>query len=169
MADDLASGRFATVGEEDIQRLLDTKLSENTKRIIGCSVKTLCDYCKNRNILCNDLHQMPKVELNDFLRQFYAAARKPDGSLYMRNGLISLRYGLKKHFSKMCDCDIINDAEFSSSNELFSSVRQPEKNKEKAQHSINSQYHQMSLISCIPAMCFLRLIQLDCRIKCLLT
>jgi len=159
MADDLASGRFATVGEEDIQRLLDTKLSENTKRIIGSSVKTLSDYCKNRNILLNDLHHLPKVELNNFLRQFYAADRKPDGSLYMRNGLLSLRCGLQKHFSKMCDCDIINDAEFSSSNELFSSVLV----------NLNSQYHQTTLISCIPAMSFLRLIPLDCRIKCLLT
>ena len=112
--------------------------------------------------------QLPKVELNDFLCQFYAAARKPNRSLYTRNGLLSLRYGLQKHFSKMCDCDIINDAEFSSSTKLFSSVFVDLKNKEKAQYSINSRYHQTTLISCIPAMRFLRLIVLDCRIKCLL-
>ena len=122
MADDLASGRFATVGEEDIQRLLDTKMSENTKRVIGSSIKTLSDYCENRNMLLNDLHQLPKVELNNFLRQFYAADRKPDGSVYMRNGLLSLRYGLQKHLSKMCDWTLSMMLNFPRSNELFSSV-----------------------------------------------
>ena len=121
MADDTHS-RFATVSEDDMQCLLDSRLSGNTKRVIGCSIRTLSEYSKKRNMSLNDLYQLPKAELNDFLRQFYAEARKHDGSLYTRNGLISLRYGLHKHFSKMCDCDIVSDREFSSSSELFSSV-----------------------------------------------
>jgi len=110
---------FTAISEDDAQRLLDSKVSESTKRTIGYSIRTLSEYSKKRNM---SLYQLPKAELNDFLRQFYAEARKHDGSLYTRNALISLRYGLQKHFSKMCDCDIVNDREFSSSSELFSSV-----------------------------------------------
>ena len=84
-------------------------------------------------MLLKYLYQLPKVKHSDFLCQFYAAARKPDGSLYMRNGLLSLRYGLQKHFSKMCDCDIINDAEFSSSI-LISSCQHEKQGKGAIQH-----------------------------------
>ena len=121
MADD-TDLHFTAISEDDAQRLLDSKVSESTKRAIGYSIRTLSEYSKKRNMSLNDVFQLPKAELNDFLRQFYAEARKHDGSLYTRNALISLRYGLQKHFSKMCDCDIVNDREFSSSSELFSSV-----------------------------------------------
>ena len=115
MADD-TDLHFTAISEDDAQHLIDSKLSESTKRTIGYSIRTLSEYSKKRIMSLNDLCQLPKAELNDFLRQFYAEARKHDGSLYTRNALISLRYGLRKHFCKMCDCDIVNDRE------LFSSV-----------------------------------------------
>ena len=61
-------------------------------------------------------------ELERHLRHFYTEVRRKDGSLYTRNGLISLRYGLQHHFRKTCGYDIVNDAPFHRSNEVFSAV-----------------------------------------------
>jgi len=48
--------------------------------------------------------------------------RKKDGSFYTKNAIVTLRYGLQKHFMKTCGFDIINDTRFCSANEMFAAV-----------------------------------------------
>jgi len=60
--------------------------------------------------------------VNEHLQSFYQEIRKRDGSSYTQSGYISIRYGLQKHFCKNCGYDIINDAAFRSSAEVFSAV-----------------------------------------------
>ena len=119
MADDL---RFVSVSEDDIENLLSNKLSDHTKRVVSGAVKMLTEYTVERNMSLSDLYELPKCDLNDFLRHFYMEARKKDGSLYTRNAIIAIRYGLQKHFSQTCASDIVNDSEFATSCEVFSAV-----------------------------------------------
>ena len=114
--------RFATVSDEHIGELLDKRLSQNTKRVIDHSVAAFSAYLHERNTSLADLYRLPQTEVNKHLQCFYPVVRKKDGSLYGQNGLVSLRYGLQKHFSKKCGYDVINDAAFRSSSEVFAAV-----------------------------------------------
>lgn len=55
------------------------------------------------------------------LREFYASARKKDGTSYKKNTLNGIRYGLSRHYKLKRGWDIINDVEFTSANEMYSS------------------------------------------------
>ena len=114
--------RFASVSDERIEHLLDRRLSQNTKRVIDNSVTVFSTYLHARDTSLGFLYQLPQTEVNKHLLHFYTEVRKKDGSLYTRNGLASLRYGLQKHFSKTCGYDIINDFAFRSSSEVFSAI-----------------------------------------------
>ncbi len=69
--------------------------------------------------MCN---QLPPDQLDELLSRFYAEVRKTDGSLYSKNGLLAIRYGLQKHFLAN-GFDIINDKKlFASSTTMFAAV-----------------------------------------------
>jgi len=121
MSDDVDT-RFATVSDEHIEQLLDKRLSTNTKRVIDHGVAIFSEYARARNTSLGDLQRLEPSELDKHLRRFYTEVRKKDGSPYTRSGLVSLRYGLQKHFHTMCGYDIVNDVAFCLSSEVFSAV-----------------------------------------------
>jgi len=57
--------------------------------------------------------------LANVLKQFYAEARKADGTSYSKSTLSSLRFGLNRHFKATCGFDIINDSEFTDANKVL--------------------------------------------------
>ena len=114
--------RFPHLSEQSVQQLLDDELSDASKNIIRGAVATLAEYARSRNTSLSNIEQMRADDLDVFLTRFFAEVRKQDGSLYSRNAILSLRYGLKVHFTKTCGYDIMNATEFSSSNEMFSAV-----------------------------------------------
>jgi len=121
MADSFPT-RFPVIPDEHIEQLVDRRLSQNTKRVIDNSVAIFSAYAHARNTSLGDIYQLPKSEVDKHLQRFFTEARKKDGSAYTHSGLASLRYGLQKHFLKECRYDIINDAEFRPSGEVFSAV-----------------------------------------------
>ena len=74
------------------------------------------------NKALDEVQRLPNTEIDCLLRHFYAKVRKRDGSLFSHGAMVTIRYGLQKHFRRTCSFDIVNDSEFSSSAEAFSAV-----------------------------------------------
>jgi hypothetical protein len=64
---------------------------------------------------------MEIIDLDKYLSKFYAEVRTKDGSVYSKNGLLTLRYGLQNRFAEI-KVDIINDKLFQSSGQTFAAV-----------------------------------------------
>ena len=65
------------------------------------------------------LEKMSKNELNELLTNFWPNARKKNGDNYKNTACMGLRFGLQKHFLLKRDFNIINDGEFSKSNQVY--------------------------------------------------
>ena len=116
---DTPQKRFADLSEEDLAQILDQKDSKRTKDVIKMSVKLLTDFANEKGLCINDVNQQSLDELQLFLRRFYAELRKTNGDYYSKKSLITVRYGLQKHFQKSKDIDIVNDAAFANANSMF--------------------------------------------------
>ena len=114
--------RFAQLTNEDLEKLKDNKLSTETKNIIKNSVTLLSEYAASRSSTLAEVEQLSVPDLDTFPSQFYAEVRKKDGNPYSRNAILSIRYGLQKHFVKVLKVDIIKDEQFPSSHDMFSAV-----------------------------------------------
>jgi hypothetical protein len=99
--------RFLSVDDEDLEALLDNKDSKNTKTCIKSAVNILTACCASRNILFHDLEQMSEADLCSQLKSFYAAVRSQKGDLYSKKSMISIRYGIQKHFLKIKNIDVV--------------------------------------------------------------
>ena len=115
-----SESRFENVESADLLQLLENKDSKSTKSVIKGSVKILEAFCTEKRIpnvwdLCN-------AELDETLQLFYAGARTKTTDLYSRKSLVSIRYGLQKHFEKERKIDIVNGGEFKSSNKIFNAM-----------------------------------------------
>ena len=111
--------RFVTINDDDLEALLDTTSSNNSKKSMQYSVRILNDFCKERSL---NLEAISKGELNLLLKNFYASVRTQKNELYSKKSMILIRYGIMKHFKKCCKFDIINDAEFKEANKVFSAM-----------------------------------------------
>ena len=111
--------RFLTIKkEEDIEALLDSTSSENSKRAVKYSVNEFCETkCLNLEAAAAS-----KVDLNRILTTFYAAARTQKNDTYRKISMLSIRYGIQKHFEKCSKIDIINDDDFKEANKVFSAM-----------------------------------------------
>ena len=116
--------RFKQLTNEEIQQLVEVKDSENTRRGTKNAVATFLAFCNEvtpeepvKNT--ESLEKMSKNELNELLTNFWPNARKKNGENYKKTALMGLRFGLQRHFLLKRDFDIINDGEFSKSNQVY--------------------------------------------------
>lgn len=116
------SERFLSVDDEDLEALLDNKDSKNTKTCIKSAVNILTAFCASRNILFHDLEQMSEADLCSQLKSFYAAVRSQKGDLYSKKSMISIRYGIQKHFLKIKNIDVVNNDAFKPANLVFQAM-----------------------------------------------
>lgn len=116
------SERFLSVDDEDLEALLDNKDSKNTKTCIKSAVNILTAFCASRNILFHDLEQMSEADLCSQLKSFYAAVRSQKGDLYSKKSMISIRYGIQKHFLKIKNTDVVNNDAFKPANLVFQAM-----------------------------------------------
>ena len=117
-----AECRFPELTDEEYEGLLINKLSKNTKTAISQAVNVFSQYCLERKTKIVSVENMSASELDAFLAKFYAEVRKSDGSLYSKNALQLMRYGLQKHFLAK-GFDIIKDKHlFTSSSNMYSAV-----------------------------------------------
>lgn len=118
----MASSRFAVLEEDDLDLLLDMRDSVNTKRVIKASVEVFKAYMEEKEMSFDECMSFPSQEMNCLLRKFYAETKRVNGEVYAKKSMISLRYGLQKHFLKTRKEDIINDESYKTSNEMFKAV-----------------------------------------------
>ena len=109
------ASRFASSTHQEIEKLLEDKDSENTKRSTKVAKELFYEYLKEKNI--QEPHD--KKELAQVLKSFYVEARKKDGSFYSMGSLKTLRFGLNRHFKAVRGVDIMNEEEFSEANKVF--------------------------------------------------
>ena len=115
-----SESRFENVESADLLQLLENKDSKSTKSVIKGSVKILEAFCTEKRI--PNLSQLCNAELDETLQLFYAGARTKTKDFYSKKSLVSIRYGLQKHFEKERKIDIVNGDEFKSSNKIFSAM-----------------------------------------------
>ena len=118
----VGSGRFALVMEDELALLLSNRLSNQTKNVIKTSTKVLNDYAMTKNRSLSELEDLSKEDLARFLRTFYAEVRKISGELYAKKYMITLRYGIQKHFERTIGIDIVIDPAFKEANEVFQAM-----------------------------------------------
>ena len=117
-----AASRFSELNEDELQDLLDNRSSESTKRMIKSTLAVLRSYLEEKGMEIGELESQSSEQLNSTLRKFYAEVKKVDGERYAKKSMITIRYGLQKHFMKVRNEDIINDERYASSNEMFKAV-----------------------------------------------
>ena len=91
------ASRFASLTQQEIEKLLEDKDSENTKRSTKVAKELFYEYLKEKNI--QEPHN--KKELAQVLKSFYVEARKKDGSfvviffktMYNKTIIIIIRFG----------------------------------------------------------------------------
>lgn len=110
--------RFGDSSEEEIQRLLEDKSTNNTKKATKTAVKIFRDYLREKG-LDTGFEDFEKSVLNNVLKRFYVEARKRDGDFYKKSALSSIRFALGRHMQATRNIDIINDREFRLSAEVF--------------------------------------------------
>ena len=95
------SSRFASSTQQEIEKLLEDKDSENTKRSTKVAKELFYEYLKEKNI--QDPHN--KKELAQALKSFYVKARKKDGSFVF----IFFKTMYNKTIIRFSFCDIRNN------------------------------------------------------------
>ena len=113
--------RFASSTDHDIATMLEDKDSSSTKKATKQAIKVLREYCAEKR-LSTQFEDKDKVELDNLLKQFYANARKKDGTMYSKNTMNSIRYGLARYFMTEKKVNIVEDVAFGSSNKVFSAL-----------------------------------------------
>ena len=111
--------RFGSTTEEEIEKLLDEKESKSTKNSTKQALTILKHFCLEKGVSA-DFEELSSPELNQLLKNFYANARKQDGSFYTKNTLNAIRYGLARHFMKEKKLNIVEDPHFAECNRVFS-------------------------------------------------
>ncbi|XP_041475625.1 uncharacterized protein LOC121424096 [Lytechinus variegatus] len=115
--------RFPSLTEEDLASIVDDKDSTRTKGVISYSLNIVRSYCRQKEVDFAVLTERCSApELNDFLRSFYAELRQGNGESYAKRSMITLRYGLQRHFLKHRQFDICKDAAFDGCNEMFKAI-----------------------------------------------
>ena len=92
--------RFVRLNASDIDSLVDKKNSANTTRVINSSVNVIRSFCSGTGQDVLDLYSSPTLELQRFLKEFYGGLQTAEGEIYAKRTMISIRYGLQKHFLK---------------------------------------------------------------------
>ncbi|XP_072176075.1 LOW QUALITY PROTEIN: zinc finger MYM-type protein 2-like [Diadema setosum] len=115
-----STNRFASLGEDDLDQLIDEKDSKSTKRVINLAENILKAYTEAKGLSISET--ITAQELNKFLRSFYAEVRRSNGEFYSKRSMITLRYGLQRHFKKVSAFDVVNDPQFKEANEMFHAI-----------------------------------------------
>jgi hypothetical protein len=75
-------------------------------------------YCSEKSVDFHEIEHLTEADLVTFLKKFYVSVRKQKGEYYSKKSMISLRYGLQRHFLKIREKDIVNNADFKAANDM---------------------------------------------------
>ena len=113
--------RFTSNTDHDIATMLEDKDSSSTKRATKQAIKVLREYCAEKGLPIQ-FENSNEVELDNLLKQFYVNARKKDGTMYCKNTMNSIRYGLARYLMAEKKVNIVEDVAFGSSSKVFSAL-----------------------------------------------
>ncbi|XP_071500811.1 uncharacterized protein [Diadema antillarum] len=115
--------RFRLMTNDELAKLLDDKDSKSTKNVVKQALDIFSSHCRARAI---DIEQVEndytEQDLCECLRRFYAEMRRTNGELYAKRSMITIRYGLQRHFLKTKSMDIVNSGDFKRANDIFAAV-----------------------------------------------
>jgi hypothetical protein len=87
------------VENEELDNIQNNRDSTNTKNVIRMATNVLREYANENSILMGDFEQLPKQDLCEKLRTFYASLRNKKGEFYSKYSMISIRYGIQRRFT----------------------------------------------------------------------
>jgi hypothetical protein len=90
--------RFATVDEDEFQRILKENDSVNTRRATNSAVRTLQAYLREKGQTKN-FENLSKTDLYMILNKFYTEARQENGQMYKKPSMFALRHDLNRYSS----------------------------------------------------------------------
>ncbi|XP_028678378.1 uncharacterized protein LOC114667291 [Erpetoichthys calabaricus] len=122
----------ANVFTPEINSVIEENDAKNTKIVIKTALSVFSEYLRRRDVRLEAVESSESAELDRLLRDFYAEVRKPNGDYYAKKSLVTLRYGLYKHFLRHTKKDIIRDPAFGQSNLMFSEMMTKLKKEGKA-------------------------------------
>lgn len=108
--------RFASVGEEEVDVIIEERHPLETKRATEKWCKVFKDYATEKN-LAIDLSICSPEELSNVLAHFYMEVRRQDGQPYQRNSLLSCRGAIQRHLASLDrTINIFKDKAFTRAN-----------------------------------------------------
>ena len=114
--------RFSLLSEQELQHLVDSKDSRNTKHVIHYATKIFTAFCEEVGTTIANVEKNAPADLCLTLRNFYAGIRQNNAQLYSSKSMITIRYGLQRYFLRQCGVDIINSDIFKPANDVFSAM-----------------------------------------------
>ncbi|XP_041471988.1 uncharacterized protein LOC121421357 [Lytechinus variegatus] len=115
--------RFVLMSNEELDQLLDNKDSKSTKNVVKQAIDIFSCYCRAKSLDVGKVEtEYSEQELCECIRSFYAEVRRGNGQCYAKSSMITIRYGLQKHFLKTKAMGIVNSVEFRRANDMFAAV-----------------------------------------------
>jgi hypothetical protein len=121
------SKRFAE--SVDLEDILRCKYMKSTLKNNKYAEKLLRDYCLLKGY--NYDIEMNSEKWDQILCLFYASLKKFDGTTFNSSSLKSIRYSISRLLHQKLNNDILKDASFVKSNEVFSALMKKLKNEGK--------------------------------------
>lgn len=114
----MATARFASLEEDEIEAIMDNVESKNTKRQNNTAVKLLRTYLTEKN-MPNEFETFSVERLDETLSKFWLEMRNKDGQMYKKTTMQAYRQGIQRHISRDRDIDITNEEVFKKSAKSF--------------------------------------------------
>lgn len=117
--------RFASLEDNDMLKWIDDKDAKSTKNVNAGAASIFHEYLtvkKGQFKTIEDIEAAKITDVWETLRKCYAEIRKTDGELYAPKSLMTIRFGLQKHFIQKRNEDIINDVGYAVANTIFKAM-----------------------------------------------
>ena len=114
--------RFSILSEQELQQLVESKDSQNTKQVIKYATNIFTSFCEAVGTTLADVEKNAPVDLCHTLRNFYGGTRQSNTQLYSSKSMITIRYGLLRYFLRQCCIYIINSEILKPAIETFTAM-----------------------------------------------
>ena len=118
----MAGNRFATVNDDEMQRILVEKDAINTRKSTVSGEKLFRSYLRERE-QSEDFENFNTASLDKILCKFYVEVRQENGEKYKKSSLSTIRHAINRFLSNS-NIDIVNGLEFKESRRVFKAVCQ---------------------------------------------
>ncbi|CAH3041592.1 unnamed protein product [Porites lobata] len=93
----MAQSRFATVTSDEISKINEEAIPDNTKKATKFGLAVFTEWFQMQEEFKTPFEEMSPIQLNKCLQKFYLSARKREGSYYNKKSLIAIRAALDRH------------------------------------------------------------------------